>query len=77
MSQKLSVFPNVHLYYLQCALESENGREPIVSKAKDLVPLRGLWHGVLGGQRDRAQHDHKHDEHVKHFLGHDPMNETA
>ena len=33
--------------------------------------------GVLRGQGDGAEDDDEHDEHVEHFLGHDPVDEPT
>ena len=63
--------------YLEGALQSENGGEKVIGDAQNSVSLAVFTDGILRGQGYRAQNDHKHDEHVKDFLGHNPVNETS
>ena len=57
---------------LETALHGEYSGEDVIGGLEDFVLVLG--NGILEGEGDRAQHDHEHDEHVKHLLRHDPVN---
>ncbi len=62
---------------LERALHGEDGGEAVVGLLQDDVDGGLVVHGILHGQRDGAEDDDEHDEHVEQLLGHQPVHRSA